>query len=71
MAGASPQRMHSSIVFVSVFVIDSSANRREEVIACLLAPAADFGTDAAVLVMGGMEVAFGSAGKAGSHTRFD
>jgi hypothetical protein len=54
-----------------VFIIDGSANRSEEVVACPLAPAADFRTDAAVLVMGGMEVALGSAGKAGSRTRFD
>jgi hypothetical protein len=63
--------MQSSIVFVSVFIIDGSANRREEVIACLLAPAADFRADAAVLVMGGMAVALGGAGKAGGRARFD
>lgn len=48
-----------------------SANRREKVIASLLAAAADCGADATVLVVRGVELALLGAGEAGRRTSFD
>jgi hypothetical protein len=46
-------------------------DRRGEIGACLLAAAADFGGDTAVLVVGGMPITFLGAGAAGSLAGLD
>jgi hypothetical protein len=47
------------------------ADRREKVVARVLAPATDFGAEPAVLVVGGVPVALLGTGEAGDTTGFD
>jgi hypothetical protein len=54
-----------------VSALRSLADRREEVVACLLATATDFGADAAVLVVGGVPFALLGADETGRRTSFD
>ena len=49
----------------------SLTNRRDEVVARLLAATADLGANAAVLMMGGVPLALVTAGFAGRRARLD